>query len=257
MDPVIWSVAVASGVFLATLVSLEAGFRWGTRDAVRFAGLAHEGVGAMEASAFALFGLLLGFSFAGASSRLESKRALIVTEANAIGTSYLRVDLLPSGAQPAVRQQYKRLLDARLGAYENRGNGTLVEEDFAVVAAAQRDIWTLTVQATAALPADTASLVLAPVNEMIDISAARAVAFKTHLPPLIVGFLVGVAALTGLLAGYGMAKRRARSWFHLAVYAGLVSLTVYTVLDLDHPRFGLINIETAYRPLADLRSTIK
>ena len=74
---------------MGTLLSLEAGFRWGLLDTGRNI-LAHEGIGAIETWAFALLGLLLGFSFAGATSRLESKRELIVAEANAIETAYPR-----------------------------------------------------------------------------------------------------------------------------------------------------------------------
>jgi hypothetical protein len=79
------ALVVALVIFAGTLASLEAGFRWGRRETARNTA-AHEGIGAVEASAFALLGLLLGFSFAGATARLEAKRELIVAEANAIGT---------------------------------------------------------------------------------------------------------------------------------------------------------------------------
>ena len=120
MDPIMWAAVIALFVFVGTLASLEAGFRWGGHAVARDPTPPHEGVGGIEASAFALLGLLLGFSFAGATSRLEQKRGLIVEEANA----------------------------------------------------------------------------------------------QTYLPPLIVGLIVGAAILSGLLAGYAMAKRQKRSWFH-------------------------------------------
>jgi hypothetical protein len=133
-------------IFVGTRLSVEAGFRWGRRETGRNA-LAPEGIGVVETSAFALLGLILAFSFAGATSRLEHKRELIVAEANAIGS--------------------------------------------------------------------------------------------------------------GLLAGYGMAKRGDRSWLHGITNAALLALTAYTVLDLDHPRFGLINIDAAYQPLVELREAMK
>src|SRR5262245_17318705 len=104
-------------VFAGTLCSVDLGFRWGRRQAARHTS-AHEGIGAVEASAFALLGLLLGFSFAGATARLEAKRDAIVAEANAIGTAYRRLDVLPAEAQSPIRQQFKDLIDTRIRAYE-------------------------------------------------------------------------------------------------------------------------------------------
>ena len=76
-----------------------------------------DGLRAVEAALFALMGLMLGFAFAGAVSRLDARRELIVREANAIGTAYLRVDLLPAAAQPELRQLFRRYLEARMRVY--------------------------------------------------------------------------------------------------------------------------------------------
>ena len=248
--------AVAAAIFIVTLVSLEAGFRWG-RHETRLHTLAHEGIGPVETSAFALLGLLLAFSFAGATQRLESKRELIVAEANAIGTAYRRVDILPADAQPLIRQQFKRLIDARVSAYERRYDPASADHDLKVVSEAHDRIWSLAVAATAASSKEVALLVLPPITEMIDVATARAVALQTHVPTLILGLIMGAAMATGLLAGYGMGKRQRRSWFHGLSYAALLALTVYTVLDLDHPRFGLIDIGAAYQPLIELREALK
>src|SRR5262245_49688831 len=119
MEPMTTALVVAIVIFAGTIASIEAGFRWGRRDTAGNTA-AHEGLGAVEASAFALLGLLLGFSFAGAMSRLDAKRESIVAEANAIGTAYRRVDILPADAQPPIRQAFKRLIEARISAYERR-----------------------------------------------------------------------------------------------------------------------------------------
>jgi hypothetical protein len=242
-------------IFVGTLFSLEAGFRWGRRECGRNPA-AHEGVGAVEASGFALLGLLLGFSFAAATSRFESKRELIVAEANAIGTAYRRLDVLPVEAQLSLRQQFKRLIEARISAYESRFDPASAERDLRVLSEAQDKIWSLAVNATASSK-EAALVLLPPINEMIDVSTTRAVALQAHLPTLIVDLLIGAAIASGLLAGYGMAKRGQRSWFHGIAYAALLALTVYTVLDLDHPRFGLIKIDAAYQPLIQLREALK
>jgi hypothetical protein len=129
------ALVVALVIFAGTLASLEAGFRWGRRETARNTA-AHEGIGAVEASAFALLGLLLGFSFAGATARLEAKRELIVAEANAIGTAYRRLDTLPPEAQASIREQFKRLIDARIRAYERRSDPAGADRDLEVFNAA-------------------------------------------------------------------------------------------------------------------------
>lgn len=82
---------------------------------------AHEGIGVIEAAVFALLGLLLGFSFSGGISRMGTKRQLIVQEANAIGTAYLRLDQLPASEQPEMRRLFMQYLGARLSVHETSG----------------------------------------------------------------------------------------------------------------------------------------
>jgi len=256
MNPVTMALFLSGVILVGTILSLEIGYRWGRRDTIRNAALSHEGVTSVEASAYALLGLLLAFSFAGATNRLENKRQLIVDEANAIGTAYLRLDLLPAEAQPPLRRQFKRMLDARIAAYEHRYDTARSDRALDEMSRAQEQIWSMTVAATNG--STTASLlVIPPLNTMIDLAAARRVALLTHLPRLIVGLLIGASILSGLLAGYAISKRMRRSWFHVVAYALLLALTVYTVLDLDQARFGLINIETSYGPLMELRNTIE
>lgn len=81
--------------------------------------------------------------------------------------------------------------------------------------------------------------------------------FYTHLPSLIFALLMSVALLSGLVAGYAMAKRQSRSWLHMLVYALVVAITVYAVVDLDDPRLGLIRLDTADNALSQLRASIR
>jgi hypothetical protein len=122
------------------VAGLEAGFRLGARDGRRTG--AHDGLGAIEAALFALLGLLLGFAFAGATSRLDARRELIVREANAIGTAYLRVDLLPQAAQPGVRTLFRRYLAARLRAFDQGLDSETLTRASAEAATLQQQIWT-------------------------------------------------------------------------------------------------------------------
>src|ERR1700730_10378466 len=75
--------------------------------------------GAIEGAIFALFGLLLAFTFSGAIARYDTHRQLIVEESNDIFTAYLRLDLLPPAAQPALRQLFRDYTTSRLHLYDS------------------------------------------------------------------------------------------------------------------------------------------
>ena len=106
----------ALALFAILLALIELGGRLGARALARNSEAAI-GAGAMEGAVFALLGLLLAFTFFGAASRFDDRRKLIIDEANAIGTAYLRLDLLPATAQPELRDAFRRYVDQRLAAY--------------------------------------------------------------------------------------------------------------------------------------------
>jgi len=253
-----WAVALSLGVFFSMVGCLEAGYRLGRHNAEKAPGLAHEGIGTIEAAVFALLGLLLGFSFAGGISRLDARRQLIVQEANAIGTAYLRLDVLPGNEQPEIRRLFRQYLDSRLRVYQKLPDLKAADEELARGAKMQQTIWSHAVNASRVDPSqNVARLLLPAVNEMIDITTSRTIALHAHLPSLIFGLLICVTLLSGLLAGYAMAKRRSRSWLHMLLYALVVAITIYAVLDLEYPRFGLIRLDAADNALIELRNSIR
>ena len=76
------------------------------------------GASLVDAAVTGILGLLIAFTFAGAQSRLDARRQLIVRETNIIGTAYLRLDLLPPEDQPAIRQLFRDYVDARLRMHD-------------------------------------------------------------------------------------------------------------------------------------------
>src|SRR5262249_29504520 len=97
------SVVVICGLIAAILLSIEVGYRVGLRRRVRVSDTARTVSPTIEASIFGLMGLLIAFTFYGAGSRFDIRRNLIAEEANAIGTAYLRLDLLSPEAQPPMK----------------------------------------------------------------------------------------------------------------------------------------------------------
>ena len=108
---------IVGALFLGIVFLLELGRR------IRLArmereGDAGKGVGAVEGAVYGLLGLLIAFTFSGAATRFEGRRHLIVEEANAIGTAYLRLDLLPAEARSSLQEKFRQYVDSRLEIYK-------------------------------------------------------------------------------------------------------------------------------------------
>lgn len=250
---------VVISLFAVMLVLMEVGQRVGVRRRNQDAAGAHTGLTAIDGAVFGLMGLLVAFSFSGAAARFDARRQLIGQETNAIGTAYLRIDLLPATAQPALREDFRNYLDARLGYYKNLAlNGAAAKAELDKSIALQGKIWSKSVAGCQETGSpSTTSLVLSSLNEMIDITTTRAVALEMHPPAVVFWALAVLVLVSALLAGYCMAEARTRSWLHMLLYSAILAIAVYVILDLEYPRVGLIRIEAADHVLMDLRNSMK
>src|SRR3954451_15652480 len=100
----LWPAGLSAGLLVGMAACLEGGYRLGRR---RISAERYRNLGTVENAIFALLGLLLGFAFAGATTRFEARRNQIVTEANAISTAYLRLDLVSPSDQPELRRLFR------------------------------------------------------------------------------------------------------------------------------------------------------
>lgn len=209
--------------------------------------------GAIEGAIFALFGLLLAFTFSGAIARYDTHRKLIVEESNDIGTAYLRLDLLPPDAQPELRQFFRDYTNSRLHLYD-----TVSEEISPTSRQLQHEIWEKSVVAANSPGAkvDAAKLLLPALNAMIDITATRQNAFNMHPPAIVFLLLFAFSGGSAFLAGYSMTAHN-RGWFYMIALAVAVTATVYATLEVEYPRRGLIRFAGIDQPLADLRNSMK
>jgi hypothetical protein len=239
------------------LLFLETGRRIAIRRLAQDPEGARQGLGVVEGAVFSLLGLLIAFTFSGAATRFEGRRHLIVEEANDIGTAWLRIDVLPAAAQPVLRELFRQYLDSRLETYRRLPDVAVAKAELARSLKLQGEIWSHAVEAcrnAGSSPIHT--LLLSALNPMFDITTTRTEALKNH-PPLIIFVMIGVLSLAAsLLAGYGMAGGKSRSWLHFLGFAAVMSLTVYVIVDLEYPRLGLIRIDDADRLLIELRENM-
>lgn len=211
------------------------------------------GTGALDAAVYALFGLLLAFVFSGAASRFDDRRQLIAQESNAIGTAYLRVDLLPGQTQASLRPLFRDYVTSRLMLHRQAGNPEAVMSEHQRNIELQNRIWQTAVNGARATGSPAVlSLTVPALNDMIDITTTRLAAMRTHPPPIIYTMLMVVAIAASFLSGIAMARSGSRPWPHIVAFTLVICATVYVILDIENPRLGFIRIDTADQPLIEL-----
>jgi hypothetical protein len=249
---------LAVGLFVGVLAFLELGRRIGRRRIASGGAEGGGGFGAVESAIFGLMGLLIAFTFSGAAGRFDARRDLVTQEANAIGTAWLRIDLVPADAQAKLRDLFRRYLDSRLATYRNVRDAEMTMAEFARSGALQQEIWTAAVAGCrdpGAAPS-ACVLVLNALNEMIDITTTRLMATRMHPPPVIFAMLVVLTLAGALLAGHAMASHPRWSWMHGLALATVMAATVYIIIDLEYPRLGFIRVDAADEVLVDVRRSM-
>lgn len=250
-----WLLALA--LFVGMVLLLLAGRRIGLRNRAADPEGYDTGLGPLDGAIFGLLGLLLAFTFSGAAERLEHRRDLIVEESNAIGTAYLRLDLLSSPARENLQEKLRVYTDTRLAAYAKMPDIEAAQAGIARAGEIGLEIWK---EATAAARAEgyqPATILLLPaLNEMLDITNSRTMATRSHPPTIIYAMLFLIALASSLLAGYGIAGK-SRSWIHMIGFSLTMAVAFYVILDIEYPRLGLIRVDSFDQALIDVRASMK
>lgn len=197
-----------------------------------------------------MLALLIGFTFSLALGRYDERRNLVVQEANAIGTTWLRTDLFEPADREHVRSVLRRYIDARVD-FANAQDARQEIAQFARTLAVQDELWRATMQGIAGFR-DTprASLIVTTTNESIDLAAERYAARQDHIPVRILRMLFIFSLLAAGLVGY----QRHLQPKATAVLLLLFSLAVGLVLDLDLPTLGAISVPQ--EPMLDLQRSV-
>ena len=190
------------------------------------------------ASTLTLLGLILGFSFSMAISRYDQRKNYEEAEANAIGTEYVRADLLPASDAATVRDLLKRYVEQRVLFYTTRFGEELnkIDRDTAHL---QNELWNAVKVPTTASPTPVAALVTSGMNDVLNSQGYTQAAWSNRIPVAAWGLMVAIALFCNVLIGYG-AHRTAQFLFEIMPLA--VAISFFMIADIDSPRGGIIRV---------------
>lgn len=240
------------------MVLLETGRRIGKRRMLLDPRGSHEGLGATEAAVFGLMGLMIAFTFSGASDRFDHRRKLIIEEANAIEAAYRRIDLVPADAQPAIRLYFREYLEARIEVYKGMNDLNVTSSTGKKGEVLLDKIWTASIEACKRSDNVAASIVFLPaLNSMIDTRNTRLAYTQLHQPNIIFVVLALLALICSVLAGYAMAPGTSRNWIYFTGFTVVMVVCIYVIIDMEYPRMGIIRVDTMDFVIIHLRDLMK
>ena len=199
-----------------------------------------EDFGAILAATLTLLGLIIGFSFSMAISRYDQRKNLEEAEANAIGTEYIRADLLPPADAVKVRALIRSYLDQRVLFYTTRDEQELRKID-ARTAQLQAELWAAVLAPAAAQPSPIVALAVSGMNDVLNSQGYTQAAWWNRIPVAAWSLMAAIAICSNLLIGYGTRNAKAERILHL-VLPLVVSISFFLIADLDSPRRGVIRV---------------
>lgn len=250
------SSAVIALVLLACiLITIEIGFRVGCRQQEASEGTKSQ-INAIQASVLGVLALLIGFTFSLSLQRYDTRSQAVIDEANAIGTTYLRSQLLPAGMRAEVGALLDDYLEIRVrtsgvNLVDSGNRDRLLQQANQIV----DQLWRYARQAAEQDPGPvTSGLFIQALNELIDAYGRRNAALDRHVPEIVFMLLFVTLLMAGSTLGYASGLSRHRAVFPTLIMVALIVLMVFLIIDLDRPRRGLIQV--SQKSLEDLQQTI-
>jgi hypothetical protein len=198
-----------------------------------------------------LLGLILGFSYSMATARYDLRKMYEEAEANAIGTEYVRADLLGPAEAAEVRELLKQYTDLRIRFYVTRDKNELTQIDLQT-AQIQNRLWTAASQPAMAQPTPVRALAVAGMNDVLNSQGYTQAAWWNRIPVGAWCLMSGIALFANVMVGYGARKVRVKLFMMLPL---LVAVSFFLIADIDSPRRGVIRVHP--QNLESLRAGLK
>jgi len=247
---------VVAALFGLLLVATEVGFRRGRVIRARLEDSAKSELGTLQGAMIGLLALLLAFSFAMAESRFDARRQLVLEEANAIGTTYLRSKALAELYRVEVVKLLQDYVTNRVEYYATGVDQKKLDEVNDQTDQLQAQLWS---QAMDAATKDShsipAGLFISSLNEVIDLRTKRDIARQNHVPEAVLLLLFFVATLAMGIVGFGCGMGDWRNLSVTVTMSLIITLVILVIMDLDRPRRGFIRV--SQQSMVNLQNSIK
>lgn len=250
------SVLIAFMLFISMVATIEIGYRIGVKRQTVTNEASKIHLNSIQASIIGILALLLGFTFSLSLQRYDGRSEAVVDEANAIGTTYLRTQLLPKTLRKDVQASLRQYVDLRVQEGKvSLSNYPLRKVMLDKTTNAQTRLWGYAIRAAEIDPNPVRTgLFIQALNEVIDNFGKRNATINRHVPELILLLLYGTFLLAGVILGFnsGVAGHRPSMVGYLMVL--IIVILVYIIIDLDRPRRGFIAVNQA--PLLELQTSL-
>jgi hypothetical protein len=192
-------------------------------------------------AALTLLGLIVGFSFSVATGRYDQRKNYEQAEANAIGTEYLRADLLPPEEAAKAKALLKSYLDQRIQFYETQDEQTLKRIDARTIQL-EEDLWSVVLGPARAQPTQVTALAVSGMNDVLSSQGQTQSAWWYRVPTAAWALMVAIAAGCNVLVGYGLRRNVSTGDRYLLVLPLLIATAFMLIAEIDAPRHGFIRI---------------
>jgi hypothetical protein len=245
------------GLFVAAVLLglAELGYRVGLRLFAAKDEARRSQISGVQGAILGLLGLLLGFTFSMAVNRYETRRALVLQEANAVGTAWLRAGLLPEAHRAPARELFRRFVETRLKYQKVSEDPAQIAEGLRLSGEIGNELWQHAEAAAKEAPTPITATFINALNEMIDTDAERVDAARNRIPEAVWILLVLVAAFGCLTSACGSGAHGARSGFTSTLLPLLITVVIVLIFDLMHTHQGVVSI--SQRPMIDLLQTMQ
>ncbi len=199
-----------------------------------------EDFGFILAATLTLLGLIIGFSFSMATGRYDQRKNYEEAEANAIGTEYVRADLLPPADTARIRTLLKTYLDERVLFYK-AGDGQELQQINDRTTKLQTKLWSAVRAPAAAQPTYIVGLAVSGMNDVLNSQGYTQAAYWYRIPTAAWALMATIAIGCNLLVGYGSHSAKAGSKL-LPILPLIVAIAFMLIADIDSPRHGVIRV---------------
>ena len=237
---------------ILALVAFEGGYRVGLWWQVRTPDEKEGPTGMLVGSILALLAFMLAVTMGMASDRFDTRRQLVVNEANAIGTTYLRAGYLPEPVSTDARELLREYVPLRITTADQ----AKLSANYARSVEIQNQLWAQAEDLARATPgSETLALYIESLNDMIDLHETRVTAIiYARVPETVVILLILGSFLTLGIVGYNAGLTRRRSLLSAVVLIVVLGAVITLVVDLDRPRDGFLQVNQ--QPLLDLAAQV-